>query len=289
VRPLLRSGFAALAAAVCLFGDVTYEQSVRYTGGTMLNVVRRMASDPTRGNAGTGSLQAEFQDQKFTVYVKGPKMARISNSLSLIYDLDASTITTINNGQHTYSVMSFDEMRQQGQRMQQRANRGQTTGADFDVKLDRTGQTRNINGQTAQETLMTLIAKSGGPNGQMVVKADAWLVPLEPATREVVNYSNRLSTKFGEVFSGSPMLGAASAGIGAAIKEAAKLDGYSVLTDIDVTGVSSPMLSAMGSANNDSDAPLIQMEIESSKFVTGPVDDSKFRIPPGYAAQSHHK
>jgi hypothetical protein len=254
----------------------------------MLNIVRKMASNATLGGFSGGDVQAEFQDQKFTVYLKGPKMARIGNSLSLIYDLDAGTITTINNPKHTYSVMTVEEMRRQAQHMQQRANRGQTTNVDFDVKLDKTGHTRNMNGQTAHEALMTLTAKSGGPNGQMVVKADAWLVPLEPATREVIDYSNRLSAKFGETFSGSPMLGAASAGIGAAMKEAAKLDGYSVLTYIDVSGVASPMLSAMGSANNDANAPLIQMEIESSKFIAGPVDDSKFTIPPGYTEQSHH-
>jgi hypothetical protein len=254
----------------------------------MLNIVRKMASSPTAGNSSASDLQTEFQDQKFTVYLKGPKMVRIGSSVSLIYDLDAGTITTINNQKHTYSVMTFDEMRQHAEHMQQRANRGDTESTDFDVKLNSTGHRRNINGRTADEVLMTLTSKSGGANGQMVVKAEAWLVPLEPATREVVNYSNRLSEKFGETFSGSPMLGAASAGIGAAIKEAAKLDGYSVLTNIDVTGASSPMLSALGSANNDANAPLIQMQIESSHFIAGPVEDSKFTISPGYTAQSHH-
>jgi hypothetical protein len=289
MRGILCCSLLGLSTVVCLFGDVTYDQSVRYTGGTMLNVVRKMASNATLGASSAGDLQAEFQDQKFTVYLKGPKMARIGNSVSLIYDLDAGTITTINNAKRTYSVMTVEEIRQQSQHLQQRANRGQTTDADFDVKSDRTGHARNINGKTAHEVLMTLTTKSGGPNGQMIVKADTWLVPLEPATRQVIDYSNRLSAKFGETFSGSPMLGAASAGIGAAMKEAAKLDGYSVLNNIDVSGVSSPMLSAMGSANNDANAPLIQMEIESSKFMAGPVDDSKFTIPSGYTEQSHRR
>jgi hypothetical protein len=289
MRGLLRCSLLGLSAVACLVGDVTYDQNVRYTGGTTLNIVHKMASTATLGGVSGSDLQAEFQDQKFTVYLKGPKMARIGNSLSLIYDLDAGTITTINNPKHTYSVMTIEEMRQQSQHLQQRANRGQTTDADFDIKLEKMGHTRNIDGKTAHEALMTLTAKSGGPNGQMVVKADAWLVPLEPATREVINYSNRLSAKFGETFSGSPMLGAASAGIGAAMKEAARLDGYSVLTYIDVSGVSSPMLSAMGSANNDANAPLIQMQVESSKFIAGPIDDSKFTIPAGYTEQSHRR
>jgi hypothetical protein len=289
MKRLLRCSLLALPAVARLFGDVTYNQSIRYTGGTMLTVVHRMANDPAHGGSSGGDLQAQFQDQTFTVYLKGSKMARIGNSLSLIYNLEVGTITTINNPKHTYSVMTFEEMRRQSQQLQQRANRGQTTNVDFDVKVENTGHTRNVNGQTAREALMILTAKSGGANGQMVVRTDAWLVPLEAATREVIAYSNRLSARFGETFSGSPMLGTASAGIGAAIKEAAKLDGYSVLTDIDVTGVSSPMLSAMGSANNDANAPLIQMEIESSKFIAERVDDSKFTIPPGYAAETHRQ
>lgn len=284
---VLRLSLLALSAVACLLGDVTYDQNVRYTGGNMLNTIRKMASNSTLGGLSGNDLQNEFQNQKFTIYIKGPKMARIGTTISLIYDLNLGTITTINNQKQTYSVMTVKEMRQQSEELQQRANRGQTTDVKFDVKLDKTGQTRSINGQTAHEALMILTSRSGGANGQMVVNADTWLVPLEPATREINEYSNRLSLRFGETFSGSPMLGAASAGIGAAMKEAAKLDGYSVLTDIDVSGVSSPILSAMGSANNDASAPLIRMEIESSRFVAGPVDDSRFSIPSQYTKQPH--
>lgn len=252
----------------------------------MLNVLRKMANNPMLGGSG---LQAQLQDQKFTVYLKGPKMARLGNTASLIYDLDAGTITTVNNTQHTYSVMTFEQMRQTAEHVQERADRGAKTDVDFNVGVEKPGHTRDVNGQTAHEALITLTSKSGGPDGQMVVKADAWLVPLSPSTREVIDYSNRLSAKFGEAFSGSPMLGAASAGIGAAMKEAAKLDGYSMLTNIDVSGVSSPMLSAMGSANNDANAPLIQMEIESSKFTAGRVDDSKFTLRAGYTEQPHRR
>ena len=71
------------------------------------------------------------------------------------------------------------------------------------------------------------------------------------------------------------------------MKEASKLDGYTILTDIDVSGVSSPMLAAMGSANNDTNAPLIKLEVQSSNFVSGTIDDSKFAVPAGYTEQAH--
>jgi hypothetical protein len=273
----------ALLVIGSLFGDVTYDQSVRYTGGTLPGTMRKMA-----GNADHGStLRAASQDQKFTVYVKGPKMARIGTDFSWIYDLDAGTVTTLDNQKRTYSKLTFEEMRQQMNQVQQRATKDPTSNVEFDVKSEKTGQTRTIDGRTASEIRITLTSKSAGAKGRMVVTADLWLIPLEPATREIVNYSRRLSVRFGETFSGSPMLGAASAGIGAAMKEAAKLDGYSVLTDVDVSGVSSPLTAAMGSANNDANAPLVKAEIQSSNFVLGTVDDSKFAIPAGYMEQTN--
>ncbi len=287
MKTLLRAGLFTAITAACLLADVTFHQTVQYTGGTLPALVRKMASDQTAGRAGAGDLEAAFQDQRFTVYIKGSKMARSGTTFSSIFDLDAGTVTAINHQKRTYSVMSFEEMRRQMEQVQQRVSKGQPAKLDFDVKVNKGGQTRDINGQTATEALMTLTSKSGGPNGQMVVRVDAWLVPLEPATREIVTYSRNLSAEFGEAFAGSPMWGAASAGIGAAMQEASKLDGYSVFTDVEVSGVSSSLLAAMGSANNDSSAPLIKMEVKNSNFASGAVDDSNFAIPEGYTEQTN--
>ncbi len=286
MKTLLRVGLFTATTVACLFGDVTFNQTVQYTGGTLPAMVHNMASNPSAGPVGAGDLKAAFEDQRFTVYIKGPKMARVGVTVSSIFDLDTGTVTTINKQKRTYSVMTFEQMRQQMEQIQQRVNKGGPPKLDFDVKVEKATQTRNVNGQTATEAMMTLTSKSGGPNGQMVVKVDAWLVPLETATREIVTYSKNLSAKFGEAFAGSPMWGAASAGIGAAMQEAAKLDGYSVLTDIEVSGVSSSLLAAMGSANNDASAPLIKMEVQNSNFASGAVDDSKFAIPEGFTEQT---
>jgi hypothetical protein len=78
------------------------------------------------------------------------------------------------------------------------------------------------------------------------------------------------------------MLGGASTGINAAMKEAMKQNGYPLLTDVEVSGVSSPMAGMMGKSDSDPNAPAIQMETQNSNFTTGGVDDSKFSIPAGY-------
>lgn len=270
--------------ASCLLADVTYEEMTKYTGGALLDAIHAMANNPILGRLAGGKLGNAFADHTSTVYIKGPKMAVTGSMLSVIYDLDAGTITTVDHQKRTYTVQTFQEMREQLQRAQERAARGQHPNIDFDTKVDKTGKTRNINGQTASETVLTLTAKSTDPNdrGQMVVKADYWLVPLGPGMQEAVDYHKRLAAKYGAVFAGSPMLGGASAGINAALQQSLAFDGYPAITDVSVTGVSSPLVRN----SSDSNQPLIQMEIQSADFATGAVDDSKLAVPAGYKEQS---
>lgn len=272
--------------ATCLLGDVTYNEAVKYTGGTMLDMVHRMANMPMMGRMGGGGLKNAFQDENYTIYLKGAKMARLGGRFSSIFDLEAGTITSINNEKKTYTVQTFDELRQQMERMQERMNHGQAS-LDFDMKVEQTGQKRDINGQTATETLLTMTAKSSGVEGHMVVKVHTWLVPPDASMREAVDYSKRLAEKFQYAFAGfSPAFGGATTGINAAMKEAMKQNGYPLLTDIEVTGVSSPMAAMMGGGNSDPNAPALQMETQNSNFATGNVDDSKFSVPEGYKQES---
>jgi hypothetical protein len=287
MKILLRIGLLTGLAATGILADVSYEQTTHYTGGTLIEAMQAMANNPIMGRLGGSKLKAAFQDQTAHVYVKGAKMAHIGDLISAIYDLDASTITTVDHQKRTYTVMTFEEMRQQIEQMQQKMNRGQTSDVQFDVKVEKTGKTRNLNGQPATELLLTLTAKSAGSNGQMVVHSDNWLVPLDAPAHELMDYGKRLQEKFGYAFTGAPALGAAAAGINAAMKESMAQDGYPVLTDMDVSGVTSPMAaSPFGRSNSDPNAPLIKMEMQSSNFVQGPVDDSKFSVPAGYKQES---
>lgn len=248
----------------------------------MIEMVHRMANNPMLGRKGGGFANA-FQDQTYTIYVKGSKMARIGASMSTITDVDAGTITNINNTTHTYTTQTFDEMRQRMEEMQQRMNHGQPgTDLQFNVAVDNPGQTAMIDGKTASETVLTLTAKSSGANGQMVVKVDSWLIEADASMHEISDFYKRLSQKFAYAFAGSPGMGSAGAGINAAYREMMKLNGYPAKSEIAVSGVASPMMPGGG---GDPNAPLIKMETQSSHFVAGPVDDSKFAIPAGYTQQ----
>ncbi len=271
----------ALAASQSALADVTYTETTKYTGGTLIEMTQRMASNPIMGRLGGGRLAAAFQDQTSTTFVKGNKMARVGNLTTTIFDLDAGTLTTINNERHTYSVATFEEMRQRMEEMQQRMNKGKGGELEFDVKVDKTGQSRTIDGQTASEAMVTLTAKNSSAQGQMVVKTDAWLVPPTSATSELLDFQRKLAQKFAYAFAGAPSLGPAMGGMNAAMSEVRKLDGYPILSDISVSGVSSPM-AAMGGGESDPKAPLIQMETHVGSVTAGPVDDSKFTVPAGF-------
>jgi hypothetical protein len=118
----------------------------------------------------------------------------------------------------------------------------------------------------------------------MVVNADYWLAPLQPATRELVDYAKRLQEKFSYAFMGSPALGAAAAGINAAMKESTAFDGYPVLTDTEVSGVAAA--GPFGKGNGDPNAPLIKVETQRSNFTQGAVDDANFNVPAGYKQEN---
>ena len=74
------------------------------------------------------------------------------------------------------------------------------------------------------------------------------------------------------------MMGAASGGLGAAMKESFQQDGYPLENDIEVSGVA--MAGPMG--GGDPSSPFMQMEMQSSNFATAAVDDTKFSVPAGY-------
>jgi hypothetical protein len=68
----------------------------------------------------------------------------------------------------------------------------------------------------------------------------------------------------------------------AALKESFKQDGYPAITDVSISGVSSPAGPMGGGGNSDPNTPLMQTETTMGNFVAGSVDDTKFGVPAGY-------
>src|ERR1035437_4569485 len=101
LKATIRIAVLTSAAVSCLFADASYSETVRYEGGSLVDMIRGMANGPM-GKMMGGRMGQAFQDQTYAVYVKGNKMARIGPLTSTITDLDAGTMTNIDNMKKTY-------------------------------------------------------------------------------------------------------------------------------------------------------------------------------------------
>jgi len=270
--------------ATYLLADVTYTKSVKYTGGSMLGFLRNLVGSPLVQRMVGADIEAALEDQAYTVYVKGSKMAQVAEGGSTIYDLDANTITAIDSDKQTYTVETFDELRAQIERAQQWIRHPANSAVPFDVNIEKTDQTRAINGRTATKSLITLAAQSDNAWGRPVVAVTTWLAPVDASTRPLYEFSKRAAAKLSSVFTLVPsFFGAATDN--AAAPHAPRLNGISVLDEIAVTGVTTPLAGLLGNRDAHANTPVLTLQIQSSNFSSGPVDDAKFTVPPGYRQQ----
>jgi len=231
----------------CLLADFSYEQSTKITGGMMAGMMKF---------AGAFSKQAREPLQS-TVAVKGNRMFNGNKDHASVIDLDGETITQINFQKKTYSVMTFAEMKQAMEQAMQRAKdapkqqqqqpqqQDQKSDVKTDFKLDikNTGQSREINGLQAKETILTMqiegTDQKTGNKGAMVVISDMWLTPNVPGYEEVRNFHRRMAEKMAwtpdsmNAFMGRPDMARAMENMR---KEGAKMDGIPLLTVMKMTG-----------------------------------------------------
>jgi hypothetical protein len=236
-----------LTSSSVAFADFTYTETTQMTGGSTMAMMQM---------AGRFSKQARQATEPTvsSIVIKGNRMARINPSSTEIVDLDAETITNIDNLKHTYTVMTFDQMRQQAEAAMQKMNEQQAKSApntppppqqpnDVDVKfrvnVRNTAATKDVAGLSANESILTMAMdatdKDSGQTGSLAITNDMWLVPAVPGYEEVSEFYQRYATKMGHVFSGtlSPQVLAqyrgAGQGMSQMVKEMSKLKGTPVL------------------------------------------------------------
>ena len=152
--------------------------------------------------------------------VHGNQKAVVSKDSTEITDLDKETITHIDNVHKTYTVVTFAQMRQafanmpkqmeqaQEQMKQAQAQQPQQPKTDlktsFDVTVKNTGVTKEINGLTAQEQVVTMQMHMTDPNAPpteavnsmtYVVTTDAWISPDPPEVKELQEFDKRFAQK----------------------------------------------------------------------------------------------
>jgi len=119
-------------------------------------------------------------------YYKGQKMKFETSNTTVIMDMDARTITTLNGSNKTYTVRNMDEVLKSG-------------GTAPDVKIDvkETGQKKMVNGFMASEIVMTM--EMDGPRegmGKMQMEMDMWISPEVPGVSEMRDFHKRNADKF---------------------------------------------------------------------------------------------
>ncbi len=246
-RFLLASFLAScLVVPTTLFADFQYTEPTRITGGSIVSLMKF---------AGTFSKQARQANEPTTstVLVKGNRMARVNPHYTEIIDLDKETITRIDNDQKTYTVVTFQQMKQQMEEAARKAREQQAKAQkqpepsstepppqmSFDVKVRNTDASRQVAGLNAKESIltMTLNAKDQktGQTGNMAITNDMYMVPEVPGYDQVREFERKLALKMGSIMSPifTPQLAAmqpgSSQGMAEMVKEMSKLKGVPVL------------------------------------------------------------
>ncbi|MEO6910074.1 MAG: hypothetical protein ABI158_04040, partial [Edaphobacter sp.] len=219
-------------------------ETTQITGGSIMQIMKM---------AGTFSKTARQAGEPIvsTVIVKGNRMTRIGQQQTEIIDLDRETVTSIDHQKRQYTVMTFEQMRQQMEKAMQKAkeeqkkapepeqNAASNTEVKFNVHVRNTGATKDVAGLSANESILTMAMdatdKTSGQTGSMAITNDLWLAPEIPGYDEVKDFYRRYAEKMQVVFSGAlnPAMFAqypgAGQGMADMIKEMSKLKGVPVL------------------------------------------------------------
>jgi hypothetical protein len=233
-----------VAASASLHADFTYTETTQLTGGSMLGLVKM---------AGAFSKQARQAGDPIvsTVAIKGDRMAHINPDRTEIIDLDAETITTIDMLKRQYTVVTFEQMKQQiaaaAAKMKEQQQKTDTTAPQqtsttdvkFQIHVRNTGQAKDVSGLSTSESILTMnmdaTDKSSGQTGSLAITNDMWLASEVPGYDEVKEFYRKFAVKMGTVFNSAinPAMLAQYQGAGKGMAEMAeemsKLKGTPVL------------------------------------------------------------
>ena len=145
-----------------------------------------------------------------TTAVKGNRKATMSDASGRIVDLSEEKVYELDIRKKTYTVKTFDEIRQEMREAEEKARREASKEegrepqqkseeprkeleVDFDVK--ETGQKKTIAGYDARQVIMTVTVREKGKTleegGGLVTTSDAWFGPEIPAMKELGEFEER--------------------------------------------------------------------------------------------------
>lgn len=201
-----------------LLADYSYQETTQITGGSMMSMMKM---------AGVFSSQARKMGDPIvsSIYIKDNRMARVSPDSIEIIDLDKETITQVDTAKKTYTVMTFEQIRQQmaaaEAEMKKRqaeqpapaapaANPNQdNVKMSFDVHVRNTGAQKQVSGLDSKETILTMAMNATDQTtqqqGAMAITNDMWMVPEIPGYTQVRDFYMRMAEKMGPATMGAGM------------------------------------------------------------------------------------
>ena len=165
-----RLQFGALGLSLLLptaaLADFQYQETTQITGGALMGMMK-FASHFSKQAKDIGAPVVS------SVYVQGNRMARFDPQTIQIIDLDAETITNVDLQKHTYTRMTFEQMRQQFEQAVQQAKAQQAkqqtpapqpqqqpqpenVQLSFKVNVRNTGSAKQVSGVDANEAILTM-------------------------------------------------------------------------------------------------------------------------------------
>ncbi len=205
-----------LASASVLMADFQYEQTTKITGGMLMSMARFGGKRLT-------------EPQTSTIAVKGNRMVHLSPQSAQITDLDKETITHVDFEKKTYSVMTFQQMKemmQQAMEAMQKREGASDASVTFTATVKETGQKKAVNGMNANEYILTMAMNAtdqkSGQSGAINITNDMWMAPEVPGYQEVRDFQLRMAEKLGIGLGESNPLASMRPGMGAGMAEMAK-------------------------------------------------------------------
>jgi hypothetical protein len=212
-------GAGTLSASALLFADYTYQQTTQITGGSIVHMMKMVGAFSSQARKASDPVVS-------TVYLKDNRMATVSSDSIEIIDLDKETITHIDNIKKTYSVVTFEQMKQQFEKVRQEMEKKQAehpaaaapasnpnpnpdVKISFDVKVRKTGAEKQVSGLTGKEAILTMTMKASDQksqqSGAMAITNDMWMVPEIPGYEQVREFQKRFAEKMAVVTAGLGM------------------------------------------------------------------------------------
>ncbi|MCZ2154203.1 MAG: hypothetical protein LC114_09965 [Bryobacterales bacterium] len=250
IRVLLMAALVVATASA----DFSYKQESKLIGGSMAGMMKMMMR----------MSKSAHEAMVGSTYFKGDKSAVEAGDTVTIYDLGAETITTINKEKRTYSVMTFDEMRQAMARMAEKmSGKQENVDVRYMAEIRDGKKTQDVYGYPAKLAVV-IVGMEGtnqkGNSGGMEMVNDMWLSTSIAGSTEMSDFHKRLGEKLaGAMDSNMGMMGAMmkQKGFDQAMdefrKNSAKLNGVPVLMVMRMgpAGALNAMLAESGTIPQD--------------------------------------